>query len=137
MPMLGEMEFPLTSPEVAASLGRKLLEQFRGRPFDAEACASALGYKSSKNGAFRQVLADLRKYGLLTGRGDALQTTELLGRAASPAGAPLPGGAVAEMMGSVPLFRELYQHYQGAVPTEEELVPTLIGLTRADRASGR
>jgi hypothetical protein len=133
MPLLGDVEFPQTDPDRAIAAGRKLAGHFRGETFGVEACASALGYKSSKNGAFRQLLADLRKFGLVSGRGDTLRATELLQRLTVPRSGAEFAEAKDEMMNSVPLFRDLSQTYGPSVPTESDLTAALIQMTEADR----
>jgi hypothetical protein len=133
VPLVGDAEYPQTRPEAALAVIRKLASQFQGHSFDAEACAAALGYRSARNGAFRQILADLRKYGLVTGRGDGIEATDLLRRLVVPLESEDRAAARLEMMNSVPLFRELFQRFEGRVPSDEGLTAALIQLTRADR----
>jgi hypothetical protein len=133
VPLVGDAEYPQTRPEAALAVVRRLASEFQGRSFDAEACAAALGYRSARNGAFRQILADLRKYGLITGRGDGIGATDLLRRLVVPLESEDRAAARLEMMNSVPLFRELFHRFAGRLPSDEGLTAALIQMTHADR----
>lgn len=133
MPAIGDRDFPATNIDSAVDSAKKIAVQFKGQPFDRKALATALKYKSDATGAFNQILADLRKFGLVSGRGETLQATDLVQRLAVPRDDSEYATAVVETMNSVPLFRELYDHYQGALPTDDDLLATLINTTKADR----
>jgi hypothetical protein len=133
MPTIGDKEFPATNIDTAVDSAKKIAKQFKGVPFDRKSLASALQYKSETTGAFNQLLADLRKFGLVTGRGESLQATDLVEKLAVPHDEKEYSGAVVEAMNNVPLFRELYDHYRGAVPSEDELLTMLINISKANR----
>jgi hypothetical protein len=71
---------------------------------------------------------------VIDGRGETLQVTALAQRLAIPTNSDEFSEAVFEMMTRVPLFKLLHEHTEGKTPTEEELLATLINLTKADRA---
>ena len=135
MPTIGQHEYPLTTVADAIEKAKRITIQFKGQPFDRTAMAAALGYKSAESGAFNQLLADLRRFGVIDGRGDALQATPLAQRLAVPTNNQEFSEAVYEMMTRIPLFKLLYEHSEGAGPTEDELLATLINVTKADRAA--
>jgi hypothetical protein len=115
MPSLGSMDFPETTISDAAELAKKIAQSFRTNEFSKESLAAALGYKNAVSGAFNQRLADLRKYGIVEGRGDRLRATNLSQRLAAPA----PGEyehSIQEMLEAIPLFRALHEHFAGSLP---------------------
>jgi hypothetical protein len=132
MPSLGSMDFPETTISDAAELAKKIAQSFRTNEFSKESLAAALGYKNAVSGAFNQRLADLRKYGIVEGRGDRLRATNLSQRLAAPA----PGEyehSIQEMLEAIPLFRALHEHFAGSLPGEEDFFVTLLNITGADR----
>jgi hypothetical protein len=133
MPAIGDREIPATNVDTAVDYAKKIAQQFKGAPFDRKALATALGYKSDGTGAFNQMLADLRRFGIITGRGESITATELVQRLAVPRNDEEYGVAVLEAMNKVTLFNELYNHYKGVVPSEDDLLATLINVTKADR----
>ena len=135
MPTLGQHDYPLTTVADGIENAKKIVLQFKGQSFDRKALAAALGNKSAETGAFNQRLADLRRFGVIDGRGETLQVTALAQRLAIPTNNDEFSDAVFEMMTRVPLFKLLYEHTEGKSPTEDELLATLINLTKADRAS--
>jgi hypothetical protein len=137
MPLIGDEEFPRTNIDAAIATGQKLAAQFHDQEFDVDSCATCLGYRSSKNGAFRQLLADLRKFGLLTGRGRGVRVTDRLQRLTVPRDADEFAEAKLESMNAVPLFRALFERFQGTLPSEEELTVSLLNRTKGDRTSLR
>ena len=134
MPTLGQHDYPLTTVADGIENAKKIVLQFKGQSFDRKALAAALGNKSAETGAFNQRLADLRRFGVIDGRGETLQVTALAQRLAIPTNNDEFSDAVFEMMTRVPLFKLLYDHTEGKSPTEDELLATLINLTKADRA---
>lgn len=63
--------------EVASYFARKVASAFQGQPFSREQLAKVLGYSNANSGAFNQRFADLRRLGVLTGRGPQLNLTTL------------------------------------------------------------
>lgn len=133
MPLLADREIPQVTIDAAVESARKIAEQFKGSTFDRNALAAALGNKSANSGAFKQNIADLRRYGVLDGRADVLRATELVQRLAVPKDDSELAATILEMSNKIPLFRELYDHYKGSVPTAEDLLASLINMTKADR----
>lgn len=132
MPSLGSMDYPDTSVPDAIEIAKKLAQAFRSNEFSKESLAAAMGYKNAKSGSYNQRAADLKKWGLIDGRGDHLRLTSLTHKLAAPG----PGEfeqAVQSMLLNVPLFRSLHEHFEGEPPGDEDLFVTLLNLTAADR----
>jgi hypothetical protein len=116
----------------AAKAAAAIVGHFRDQPFSDEALASALGYGAVNGGAFRQKIADLRKYGVVTGRGSQLAA----GPIAQSIYADRPGErakALAEMLENIPLFKALRDQFGDKVPDDHVLVTALLNITNAPR----
>lgn len=132
MAAIGTFDYPDTTVDDAVEIAKKLASTFKSTEFGRDALAAALGYKAPNSGAFNQRLADLRKFGIVEGRGDSSRVTEL----ARTLAAPRPGEyqeAIASLMFRVPLYKALHDHYKGAAPGEDDFFATLLNLTKADR----
>jgi len=133
MPSIGQYEYPAMNVATAIDAAKKVATQFKGQPFDRVPLAAALGYKTAGSGAFNQTLADLRRFGVVDGRGDSMQVSALAQKLAVPTSKEEYAGVVLELINRVPLFKALYEHYSGSAPSEEDLLATLINLTKAER----
>lgn len=130
---LGKYELPPNMPmSKAVKDALTIGGHFRDQAFSIEALASALGYGSAKSGTFHQRAADLRKYGVVTGRGSQL--------AAGPLAQAIyndrPGErakALREMMESISLFKALYDKFGDKLPDDQTLTTALIQITDAGR----
>ena len=132
MAKLGAFEYPDTSLDDAIEMAKKVAKQFKGQDIPKEALATCLGYENASSGTFGQRVADLRRYGVLEGRGKGLRASE----AAKALLYPDPGEyekTVASMVLRIPLIKALYDHYQGETPTTEDLAIQLRIITGAER----
>ncbi len=131
--VLGKYELP---PKMRASeavkLAREIAARYKEAEFSDESLAAELGHDAAKSGAFRQKIADLRKYGVIVGRGAVLH--------ASPQAMALysdhPGEgekAALEMMLKVPIFKAIRERVGATVPDERGMVSTLLDITGAPR----
>lgn len=131
--VLGKYELPPSMPmSKAMKDALTVVGHFRDQAFSNEALASALGYSSAKSGPFHQRIADLRKYGVLTGRGSQLTACPL----AQAIYNDRPGErakALREMMESIPLFKALYEKFGDKLPDDQTLTTALIQITDAGR----
>jgi hypothetical protein len=134
MPILGDQEVPLMGIMEAAGIGKKVAIQFKNAPFDKPTLITALGYKG-RSGASGVAVGDLRKYGLIEGSGGQLRVTDLAQKLALPTSPSELLDAYSEMIGKVPLYRRLDDHYAGRIPSEDEFFVSLLHMTGADRAS--
>jgi len=87
------------------------------------ALAVALGYRSTRNGAFRSRLASARRFGLVAGRGHRVLLSER-GQAALSSGRA--GEAKVAAFYDVPLFRAVAQSTTGVLPDVEDLADVLV-----------
>src|SRR3989338_5542713 len=79
MPKLGNHEYPDMDVDVSLELAKKIETTFNSKSAPQSAIAETLGHKTDKSGPFQMKLSDLRKYGLIEGRGD-VKTTDLTKR---------------------------------------------------------
>ena len=114
-------------------LGKKVVGQFGSHEFTDTGLASLLGHDTAKSGAFRQRQADLRRFGLIDGRGDKLHAS-MWAKAASAPGPGELSGALSQTAFRIPLYRSLHDKYKGAVPAEEDFLTTLVDLTGLARS---
>jgi len=131
--VLGSFELPPRLPmSEAVQLAKIIAERFKSGEFTDEALASALGHGAAKSGAFRQKVADLRKYGVVDGRGATLRASA----SALALYADHPGDterAAKEMLQNVPIFKAMFEQFGAKVPDDQTLVPALLNLTKAPR----
>ena len=130
---LGKYELPPKLPmSDAARLAVKIVGQFRDSTFGEASLASALGHSNSTGGAYNQKVADLRKYGVITGRAPTLAA----GSIAQAIFGDRPGEkerALHEMLTGIPLFKVLYDHYGEKLPDDVDLTTYLLHVTGAVR----
>jgi hypothetical protein len=131
---LGKFEMPpKMSMSEAIGFAKKAVHQFRSAEFTDSGLASLFGHETAKSGAFRQRQADLRRFGLIEGRGNKLKASA----AAQTIYAPGPGelgGALSSVAFRIPLYSALYDKYKGSVPSEEDFLTTLVDLTGLPRS---
>lgn len=116
----------------AVKAATTIVRHFRDGSFTDDALANALGYGAVQGGAFRQRVADLRKYGLITGRGSQLGA----GPIAQAIFADHPGDrekALHDMMSNISLFKALYDHFGDKFPDDNNLMTVLLNITGAAR----
>lgn len=116
----------------AVQLAKTIAEHFKGNEFTDEALASALGHGAAKSGAFRQKVADLRKFGIVDGRGATLRASSI----AQSLYADHPGdgeNATKAMLQKIPIFKAIYDQFGGQVPDDRVLIPALLNITGAPR----
>jgi hypothetical protein len=124
---------PKMSMSEAISLAKQIVGQFRSQEFSDSGLASLLKHETAKSGSFRQRQADLRRFGLIEGRGAKLKASS----AAQTIYAPGPGelnGALSQVAFRVPLYQALHDKYKGSIPSEEDFLTTLVDLTGLPRS---
>ncbi len=132
MPAIGDRDFPTTNIDTAIEVAKRVATQFKGSPFDRKALAATLQL-AVRSGGFNQLVADVKRYGVIQGRGDAMSATEVAQKLALPNSEEEYSRTVVEMLNRIPLFQELYHHYKGIVPSVDDLRVTLVNITKEDR----
>ncbi len=131
---LGKFDMPpKISMSEAVGLAKEIVGQFRSHEFTDSGLASLLHHETAKSGSFRQRQADLRRFGLIDGRGDKLKASST----AQTIYAPGPGelnGALSQVAFRIPLYRTLHEKYKGSIPSEEDFLTTLVDLTGLPRS---
>jgi len=119
----------------ALELIKKVVKQFRNDSIGIEALATCIGSSNAKSGTFLRKLADLKRYGLIEGRGANLGATELAKRIATHTTDTERNEAIKEMIFNIPIFKSLYDVFQSNIaPSENEVFMQLINITKMDRA---
>lgn len=98
--------FPRMALSEAVSAVQEIAKM--GRHHNQGSLASALGHASVKSGTFRQRLADLREYGLVGGRGDDLELTDLALRITRPTSSGDADAALGAAFRNCETFARMY-----------------------------
>lgn len=114
---MGELDgykYPERDVEEIIEVADVLVNEFGEEPSSEETFAQELGHASKKSGAYKQKMADARKYGILPSRGRA--PTDLAFRIANPEDESDKRKARFEMFQNIPLLSTLYDHLNGKEP---------------------
>jgi hypothetical protein len=133
MPKIGAFDYPDTSVEDAIEAAKKIARQFKTGGFDRTSLSAAMGFKSANSGTFNQKLADLRRFGVLEGRGEEIRATDLAQRLAVPKTTEEYAASVQELIFKIPLYKTLHDQHPSGTPSEEEFLATLLNITKAER----
>ncbi|MBU1196917.1 hypothetical protein KJ765_00235 [Candidatus Micrarchaeota archaeon] len=113
---LGKYELPNLSLEEAVDAAKTLEKGLIGKEGPKASFAKALGH-SATSGAFYVKIADLRRYGLVTGRANGYQTTDLSRKLAYEADPLKYQEAVRELLFNISLYKDLFSYFpQGIEP---------------------
>ena len=78
MPHQTIIEYPrYISVTEAIEVAKKLVSTFKGSTITKDALANALQHSNASSGTFLVKLSDLKKYGLIEGRGEVFYTTDI------------------------------------------------------------
>lgn len=105
-------------PDEAEEFINVLVNEFGGVAENREAFAQAAGHKTKNSGAFTRKVADARKYGLMTPRGD-YTATDLGFDLANPEDETARRKAKFEMLHNIELLGDTYQELNGKTPPNE------------------
>ncbi len=130
MSKIGSYNYPDRKIAEILEAIRLIKDKLKGNMASIETIALALGYKGVNNGAFQHKLNDLKKYGLIEGRGKEMGLSELAKTILAPHNKNEETAAYKEMVLKVPLWRDLYEKY-GSSPSDLNIA--LSNLTGADR----
>lgn len=141
MAKIGDHRYPDDlDPDEAEEVMDTLVNEYGGLVENREAFAQALGHSSKKSGAFARKIADARKYGLITPRGD-YEATELGFRLANPRDEEDRQEAKYEMLSNIELLSELESQLNGNKPPEQfwRILHDMLDINPKDArdASGR
>ena len=134
MGKLGSYKYPTYTLEKTLERVRRAYTALK-EGISVEGLADALGM-TAKGGAFINLVAAMRMYGLVVGKG-TLKTTELAERLIHPIFGPEDERrAREEAWMNVDLIRRMHERFKGKIPTRiEEFSAILREITGADRAS--
>ena len=104
MAKIGNYETPEFKFSTILKATEKLVDTLKGSVSDEKNFMEALGH-TSKNGAYLQKVSDMRKYGLLSGRG--ITATELANRLIKPLTQKEKKEAINEAINNIDLWKEL------------------------------
>jgi len=108
---------PDLDPDEAVEIANTIVNEFGSEVTDEEAFARSIGHSTSNSGAYYKKVADLRRYGILPGRG--LQATELAKRIANPDTEADARQAKLEMMKHLDIVDALDDELDGKKPAGE------------------
>ena len=129
MSKLGSYSYPDRKITPILESVRLIGDKLKGNSASIDIIASTLGYKSANNGAFQHTLNDLRKYGLIEGRGKELKLTELAHKILVPHKGE---DAMKEMIFHVPLWREIHEKF-GNTPSDFSIaLQKITGINRLE-----
>lgn len=111
MPKVGEYEYPQHGLSKCINWVEVIFEENISR---ADVLAQQLGHKTTDSGAFRSKITSMSRYGLVAGRGDDLELTNLGTQVASPKpGTDEREGALNRAARNVAILEELHQRLDG------------------------
>lgn len=136
MPHQTIVEYPrYISITEAIEIAKKLVSTFKGNSISKEALATALQHSNASSGTFLVKLSDLKKYGILEGRGDAFYTTDIAKKIAIPTDQNEKDNAIKEMINNVKILPQLYEALRlNVAPTQNDILIHLITITKRDRS---
>ena len=117
---MGELDgykYPDRDVDDIVEVADVLVNEFGDEPSSEETFAQSVGHSSKKSGAYKQKIADARKYGVLPSRG--LKPTDLAFRIANPKDNSAKEEAMFEMFQNISLLSTLHSHLDGKEPPSE------------------
>ncbi|MFH0961409.1 MAG: hypothetical protein V1820_01875 [archaeon] len=132
MGKLGQYDYPDLSFTLALQSVKELDSKLKGDEMTLEGMSSALGHGTHKSGGFLMKIADLRRFGLLSGRGK-MTLSDLAKRILYPTNPEEERAALTEAFMSVQLFKEIYNRFGATEPSESDINTFLLNFTKQDR----
>lgn len=118
MGKIGNFEYPEMRINDAIELIKTFKERLNGETNNFDALAGLWGHKSPRSGAFLQKVADLRKYGLIAGRGE-IKTTPLAEAIIYPKDENELNLSLRQMIFNIELWQNLYNRLGGNPPSDD------------------
>jgi hypothetical protein len=132
MGTIGNFEYPDYTITDSIQVAQIIEDQFKGKVENQAALAAALGHKTVKSGGFIGKITALRRYGLVSGRGE-LTTTQLAKQILHPISDEEKAEAIAQAMENVELFKKIFERLGQTMPSDSFWVD-LVEITGEDRS---
>ena len=130
MRKLGIYSCPDIKATEALEIAKMYKERLGGKSTSLQAFAQAIGHSTSNSGGFIHKLSDLKTYGLVEGRGQNLELSQLAIRILMPIGDDKEK-ALRDMVFNIPLWKALYQKLDGKSPSGDSFMFLLLEITKA------
>jgi hypothetical protein len=132
MGTIGNFEYPDYTITDSIQVAQIIEDQFKGKVENQAALSAALGHKTVKSGGYIGKITALRRYGLVSGRGE-LTTTQLAKQILHPISEEEKTEAIAQAMENVELFKRILERLGQTLPTDSFWVD-LVEITGEDRS---
>jgi len=132
MGTIGNFEYPEMKITDCIEIAKIIEEQFKGKVENQAALAAALGHTTLKSGGYIGKITALRRYGLVSGRGE-LTLTQLAQQILHPMSEEEKAEAIAQAMENIELFKKIFERLGEKTPTESLWVD-LVEITGEDRS---
>ena len=136
MPQTQIIEYPrYISISEGIEIAKKLVGTFKGNAISKDTLANMLNHKNSSSGTFLVKLSDLKKLGIIEGRGDSFSTTDVAKKIAIPTDENEKNTAIREMINNIRILTQLYENlHSNTAPTDNDILIQLINITHKDKA---
>jgi hypothetical protein len=119
----------------AIEYAKKIVNEYRSGSITTAALAHTMNHENDKSGTFLRKVSDLKRYGILEGRGNALYATDLAKRISASTSEEEKDAALKEMVFNIPIFKQLYDAFlSNRSPSDNEVLSQLLNITKKDRA---
>ncbi len=132
MPKTKKIDYPNISINEAIQAATALVEKLHGETKNPDAFATLLSHKTGKSGTFLVKLGELRKYGLIEGRGD-IKATALAKKIVHPISSQEKQESVNKMIMNVELWRLLNQKIGKDYPSDDQFWVYIMEVLNCDR----
>lgn len=132
MGTIGNFEYPDYTLTDSIQVVQIIDDQFKGKVENQAALSAALGHKTVKSGGYIGKITALRRYGLVSGRGE-LTTTQLAKQILHPISEEEKTEAIAVAMENVELFKRIFERLGQTMPADTFWVD-LVEITGEDRS---
>lgn len=132
MGKIGNFEYPECKITDSIQVARAIEERFKGKVENQEALSAALGHSNVKSGGYIGKITALRRYGLISGRGELI-LTQLSKQILHPTSEEEKTESIAQAMENVELFKKIFERLREATPTDSFWVD-LVEITGEDRS---
>lgn len=135
MGKIGNLDYPDFKIRDAMEIARLIEERFNGRVENQATLAQVLGHKTDKSGGYIAKVTALRRYGLVTGRGE-ITTTQLAKSIVYPKSPEEQMNAIVQAIENVELFKRIFERLGETMPSDDFWVD-LVEITGAERGEAQ
>lgn len=132
MGKIGNFEYPEHKITDSIQVAEIIENQFKGKVENQAALCATLGHSNVRSGGYIAKITALRRYGLVSGRGE-LVTTQLAKQILHPMSEEEKTEAIAEATENVELFKRIFERLRETMPTDSFWVD-LVEITGEDRS---